>query len=47
MAHTRMLVGAESIRFRMFDLIALIVCQAFGFERTAFLVKNSSGLVTL
>lgn len=47
MAQTRMPVGAESIRFRIFDLIAVMVCQAFDFEEIAFLEKNSPGLVTL
>lgn len=47
MAQTRTLVGEESIRFRIFDFIAVICCQAFAFVETAFFAKNSSGLVTL
>jgi hypothetical protein len=47
MAHTRTLEGAESIRFRMLDLIAVIICQAFALEAMAFLEKKSSGLVIL
>ena len=47
MAQTRALVGAESIRFRMFDLIAVMAFQAFALEEIALFVKNPSGLVTL
>ena len=47
MAQTRTLVGAESIRLKMFDLIAVIVCQAFALEEIAFFVKKSSDRVTL
>jgi hypothetical protein len=47
MAQTRTLVGAESIRLKMFDLIAVMVCHAFDLDEMAFFAKKSSGLVTL
>ena len=47
MAQTRTLAGEESMRLKMLDLIAVIVCQAFALEEIAFFAKNSSDRVTL